>query len=996
MRWRWWILTVLLLPVVAAAAPADGISHHMQRWTQAQGAPLSSYDIAQTPDGLLWFGNIGGLFDFDGVRFRRRDAVYGHRLPANNINRVKALGNSLLLGYQTGGVTLLSPGRSRDWRPGEDGLPAGSVGGFAVDADGGILVGTTTGIARLSGGRWHRLRGNAGNTGTQYLAFDRDGTLWAKTNNVLHARVRGSDTFHGVAKMPDAGNPMLVDGRLTIAVRGRGFLELSGTGRHRPLAVETPGRYSDPLFSGPGGTLWTMRKDGVVRLEARHDGTLRAAELFDSGGDIARLVVASTIDREGNLWVSTLGGVERYRPHRIRRAALPDQMAQFLAQRGIGDEMWIGGSLGVVQRIGADGARGTLPLVGASAIHRTGADLVWAGNEQQLCAVRTAARRCWPLPPPLRGNDVQAITVDRAGRVWVSVVRFGLFRFDGARWVRDGGLAGMPAITPVTMLTGASGRTWIGYTEGRLGELTEAGIRMLPAAGRTIGNVLAMHEAGGRLLVGGDNGAGWLDGDTVRPLRPARTDALRGVAGIVQDRAGDLWLHGAEGLMHIAADELAAWFADPARQPEWEMFDFADGLLGQVAQLRPLPSLALGHDGRIWYATASAAGWIDPAAIHRNPLPPTVLIRSLRTPRGEHAAVDGAPLPERTTEIDIAFTATALSIPERVRLRYRLQGVDSGWREVEHERQAHYTNLAPGSYRFDVIAANEDGVWNRSGATLAFTIAPTVWQSTWFRAACAAALALAGWLAYRWRLAAATRLVAERAAARIDERERIARSLHDNLLQAVHALMLHCQVALLRLRNGTPAAGALEKALADADALVASTRDEVMALRGETTPDELLAGLRATVEALDPDAAGRLHVAFAGRAVALRGEAALEIGHVLREAALNSCRHAHASRIVVRLRLGPRALEGSVCDDGRGIDRTVARRGRVGHWGIVGMRERIGRLGGTLDIGAAPAGGTLVTFRIPAHAAYADIGRSTSGRLRAFVLRALALRIRGR
>lgn len=966
MRWCCWVLT-WLLPLCAAA---QGVTHHMQRWTQAQGAPLAAFSLAQTADGLLWFATASGLFEFDGVRFRRHDALYGHALASSNINRVAAHGNVLLIGYQTGGATMLAPGLARDWKAGKDGLPTGTLTGFAIGGDGTVYAATSKGIVRLKDGGWQRLPGNGGSAAVSYLRFDRDGVLWATIGNALYARLPGSDTFRHVTELLASGDPMIVDGRLAIWAPGRGFLVLSGSGRHRLLAVEQMRKYGDPLFSGAGGTLWTMREDGLARLEARADGVLRAAEVFDSGGDVARAVLESMIDREGNLWVTTMGGVERYRPHRLRRAQLPGSMTQMVAQPGVGEEMWVGGFGAPVQRMGTPGPRRTIPVDNLTAIHRAGADQAWIGNHERLCMAGPAAHRCWPLPDGARGHDVQAITQDRAGHVWVTVSRLGLFRFDEGRWLPNGGLSGMPRVSPITMLTGSSGRTWFGYTRGRIGELGENGVRMLPeTATGAIGNVLSMHEHGGRLLAGGDNGVAWLDGDAARPLRPARGEGFRGVAGIVADRNGDLWLHGTGGLFHVTAKELAAFFATPSRPVESELFDFADGLLGQVSQLRPLPALAVGHDGRIWYATASQAGWIDPAAIPRNPLPPTVLIRGLRTPRGDYPAAGGVALPERTTELDVSFTATALSIPERVRLRYRLHGVDAGWREVEHERQAHYTNLGPGSYRFDVIAANEDGVWNTRGATLAFSIAPTFWQTAWFRALCAAAAALLAWLAYRWRLAAATRLVNERAAARIAERERIARSLHDDLLQAVHGLMLQCQAAQ-QLAGEAPAARALDKALADADKLVASTRDEVMALRDEALVDELLAGVRATVETLEPGAAGKLRIDTAGHAVPLRGEAAAEIAHVLREAALNGYRHGQAGSIVLSLRFGASTLEGAVQDDGRGIDPCMAREGRTGHWGIVGMRERIARLGGTLDIGPAPRGGTLVRFRIPAHAAY--------------------------
>jgi signal transduction histidine kinase len=366
----------------------------------------------------------------------------------------------------------------------------------------------------------------------------------------------------------------------------------------------------------------------------------------------------------------------------------------------------------------------------------------------------------------------------------------------------------------------------------------------------------------------------------------------------------------------------------------------------------------------------AGAGWLDPLAMPRNGRAPGVLIRSLRAGGRDYPAADGLHLPEGTRTVELAFTATALSIPERARLRYRLEGVDPDWRDVQHERAASYTNLAPGNYRFQVIAANEDGVWNTAGAAIVFDIAPAFWQTAWFRALGAAAGIFMLGLLYRWRLAVAARRATERANARLEERERIARSLHDTLLQAVQGLVLRFQAEVMRMPPDSPSAAVLDTALADADRLIASTRDEVMALRRVPRAAELLDELRAAVSTLAPGSDHLLRCELRGEARALRGEAAGEIFCALREAAVNSVRHAQATRIAIVLHFLPGALEASVVDDGVGIDRKVAQSGRAGHFGLVGMRERVRHLGGRITVTAAPGGGTAVRIRIPARAAY--------------------------
>jgi signal transduction histidine kinase len=307
-------------------------------------------------------------------------------------------------------------------------------------------------------------------------------------------------------------------------------------------------------------------------------------------------------------------------------------------------------------------------------------------------------------------------------------------------------------------------------------------------------------------------------------------------------------------------------------------------------------------------------------------------------------------------------------------LKYRLQGVDSDWQEVQRERRAHYTNLAPGRYRFQVIAANEDGVWNQHGATLQFEIKPALWQTNWFRVLLALLLVLLMAALYRWRMLTVRRRAEDRAAALIEatlqERSRIARSLHDNLLQAVQALLLRFHTLQGRVQQEPDLQERLNQVLLHAEQLVESTRDEVVALRSDTLRDDLFVALRKAVAATLPAAERLLAFSIAGVARPLREEVAGELYYVLREAVWNSARHAQASRIGVELRFGAAALEASVADDGVGL-RDDCPLAADGHWGITGMRERVQRIGGAIEIGAGATGGVTVRVTIPAALAYA-------------------------
>ncbi len=962
------------LAAAQACAAADGRTFERRRWSQADGAPQTAVALAQTDDGLLWFGTAAGMYTFDGVRFERTGAVYRGQLRSDNIACMQALPGGLAVGYVFGGMSLFSKTGVTHYLPGRE-LPGGSITALATDSRGTVFAGTSTGVMRLREGRWEAVgAGSAPAESPMYVSVDSDDTVWAvfnysyQSDYSYYAMPRGSRHFRRVFGAPMAGTTK-IGGRQVVMLPGDRYVELAAGAPPRRLALHKPRLYDDLLLGGPAGTLWTSREDGFVRLARRADGVLEPAETFDRPAGMARYTTASLLDREGNLWVATLDGVERYRRHRLSRLSGSGSGVNWLAMPGLGDEVWYGPANGPLMRLAADGSSRPTGLASANAVLRAAPDHVWVATSDALWEWHGARRIRYALPGADKwGVEVQALAMDGQDRLLASLIRKGLWRFEDGRWTRDDRTRGIPDPTPISMLTTAQGRTWLGFTNGRLGELTATGIRLWPAPLPT-GNVLSMLEYRGRLFVGGERGVSWLDGDRARPLLLRQAGAMLGVAGMAADSRGNLWLHGLDGLHRIAADALAGAFVAPGDPVDGELFNFEDGLRGQVGQMRPLPALAAAR-GRIWFATVAQAGWLDPLAIPRNPRAPDVLIRSLHAGGRDYPAVDGVKLPERTTSLDVAFTATALSIPERARLRYRLDGVDAGWRDVQHERSASYTNLAPGSYRFHVIAANEDGVWNAAGAVLRFDIAPALWQTAWFRVLCVVAGLVVMALLYRWRLAIAARRATERATARMEERERIARSLHDTLLQAVQGMVLRFQAEVWRMPPESPSAAALDAALSDADRLIASTRDEVMALRRVPQAAELLDELRAAVATLAPGSDHLLHFALQGEPRRLRGETAGEIFCALREAAVNSVRHARAGRIAVELRFLPRVLEASVTDDGIGIEREVAQSGRSGHFGIVGMRERIGHLGGRIAVTPAPGGGTVVRIRIPARAAY--------------------------
>jgi signal transduction histidine kinase len=456
------------------------------------------------------------------------------------------------------------------------------------------------------------------------------------------------------------------------------------------------------------------------------------------------------------------------------------------------------------------------------------------------------------------------------------------------------------------------------------------------------------------------------DGARFLPLAVA-SGPLRGVTGIVETADGDLWLNGIGGVRHVRAAEIQSAMRDPRYVASDERFDFHDGLPGEPPQLRPLPSAIQGTDGRLWFLTTSSVAWLDPAHIRRNPIPPPVEIRALAAGGRQYRPLGRVDLPPRTTALQIGYTALSLGVPDRVQFRYRLIGSDTTWVEAGRRREAFYTNLGPGSYRFQVIAANEDGVWNEVGAAFELAIPPTVTQSRWFLAVWMAALGGLVWLVYLARVRQIAGGLRARYQAALVERTRIAQDLHDTLLQGFTGITLQLR-AIQRVLAQRPqeSAEALKGVLASADTALRDARHMIWDMRAVELEGQDLADALEHAARTMTGSATELVLTVTGhrRGLPLAVETtALRIG---REAVLNAVKHAAPGRVKVDLEYWPRVLTLRVSDDGTGIAQEAMEAAARGeHWGLAGMRDRAQRAGGTLEISSEPGRGTVVSVSLP-------------------------------
>lgn len=986
------LLAILALALCgrAGAAPLPPWTGDLQHtsWTREDGAPSAVYSMTQDAAGMLWFAANDGLYSFDGVRFVRNDEVFGHKLRSPLTMAVAADGDAIWVSYQFGDVSRFERGAVHHY-VGEDSPPT-TVLRFGRTPDGVMWASSGTGMHRLEGKRWVDVGPSAGLPNGRPHGFSvlADGSLLVYCADGIYRGAPASDAggrrFVKVLDQPLLGNGYpRPDGKVVIKPRARGLrLFDPASGRAAPLALHNGGA---PLLGYEGdarGGLWVSTGDAVQLL----DGQGKVVRLFSTAAGFTDGIVNATLhDREGNLWFTTANGVDRVRQARLSTVALPPGFVPALSVTpGDSGAVWIGNT----DRTGAfdfasfvlapDGRRRTTAITDVSASHRAPDGTLWFGNNASLWRVRDGATRRWPLPPALAGRSVQAMTTGADGALWVSVIGHGVHAFRDGAWSKGGGRAALAGPTAVTLATDRQGRTWFGYTDNHIAILDGDTLRHYgPRQGLAIGNTLAIVPGRAGVWIGGDRGLAWFDGERFVALDERGGRGFRGVSGIVERADGELWLHDTGGLARVTAADLARALEAPGAGVAAERFDHLDGHRGMPAQMQPLPSLVQAGDGRLWFATSSIVGHVDPARIVRNPRPPTVMVSAIRTDGGSHAPAPGLVLPARTTRLEIDFTATALSMPERVRFRYRLVGQDAHWREASGARQAVYTNLAPGDYLFEVAAANEDGVWSPQPARAALRIEAAWTQTLWFRLACALGLLAAAWLLHRWRLARVAARLREKMLVRTRERERIARTLHDTFLQSVQALVLRMHVLMGRLPADSGMRGEVEEVLARAEDVIEEGRQRVRQLRVPGVRHGCL--LQALADA-GRDMAAASGVAYTqqvtGAARALDPEIEDELFTIGREALSNAFHHARATRVALALDYGADRLRLAVSDDGHGIAADILTSGaREGHWGLPGMRERARLAGGVLDIDSTPAG-TVVNVCIPVTTAYQGMRRA--------------------
>ncbi len=982
---------VVMASSASALDPARTIAQlRHSRWTLGDGAPGNIRAIAQGRDGYLWLGTATGLYRFDGITFERIVPVDQDRYRSPQITALLAARNGdIWVGYDFGGISVVRGGVLRDANP----WPAvGGVTTIVEGRDGAIwVVGNsvdTMSLAHLSAGRWTKFGARQGvpERGVGDLLSTAGGIYLSHASRLLRLTPGGSrfeDAGAGRDGVPDDAYVALAQDRRGTIWRRTGTLVEAverDPRRYRIGRATTPYVLERSLFDRDGN-LWITGQDaGLWRISAsalQHPGTPGSVASFtESQGLTAALTLAVLEDREGNIWVGTESGLDRFSPSNIVQPRQTEAIVSGFV---------VGGGGG-----GGGGGAQNLFIAGLSGVYRIGRSgvpvLIFArpdigvmcGDGRRLLVIGMEGKYLLDLDhagnvaraTPVTGPLSITCAMDTHDVFWTGIDT--LYRLVGRRLLPYGAPAGTPKGTVHRIRSDGAG----GVVFGRIGQgvsRLRQGIETLLWRSRdqVTGRTTTWLPVGQGLLVVGDQGLALYDGTRrLVSLRDRTYPFLAGLTGLLQTADGSTWVIGANGIVRMPTSSLDAAFAHPGLPIPHERFGYQEDFR---ARSNMVEANDIGQDaaGRLWFATNRGLTMIDPARLFRNRLPPVVQIRSLVAGGVDRPATDATiALPPGTNHVQIRYTALSLANAVANRFRYRMAGIDPDWIDAGEAREALYTNLGPGEYRFQVIAANNDGVWNRRGATLTFEIAPRFYQTHAFAAACIVVAGTLVWLLYRRRL----RIVAERTRGRFEaqiaERERIARELHDTLLQGFQGLMLRFQSVVEQLPKGDRARISLESALERADDVLLDGRDRVRFLRETMEPVALPALLTAIAEeTVAPPLTWDLDVE--GVLWPVCAPVADEIAQIVREALANAVRHAQADRLVVAIRSSADRLVITVTDDGIGIPRDIRETGhRPGHYGLIGMRERATAMGGTLAIQSDIGSGTEIRVTVPARIAY--------------------------
>jgi ligand-binding sensor domain-containing protein/signal transduction histidine kinase len=965
-----WLLMGAAGCAVAQSGALAGYTRHV--WQAADGLPEQTVQaFAQTPDGFLWIGTTGGLVRFDGVHFMVFDRQNTPALRENNVFCLMvSRDGALWIGTEGGGLVRYAHGEFRSWTA-RDGLSNDFVRALTEDAQGNIWAGTDNGLLRFEDDRFVRMDGTGAVPALAvhaiYLA--REGNLWVggskllrfNGNNVTEFTMRGETSQNRVKSIVQTQ-----DGTMWVGT-------VSGLNRM------APGRKGFERVSGIAGTVRVLRQtaDGVLWI-----GTIGQGAYEYRTGSLKPITAPASLpsntvlnffeDDEKNLWIGTQSGMLRLTQAEVSIVSLPkanDSDFGTIYQDRDGS-FWIGSTL--LFRL-KDGAVTPEALPGMGGVHvrnvfrdRSGA--LWVGTDGDgVYRIAEGHTTHLTTRDGMSNNFVRAMTQDRDGSMWVTADE-GLnhILWEGARphvvsyQMRDG----LAYFSTRALLEDHNGDLWIGTDRG-VSHLHNGGF-LFDAATKLLAQmkIWAIHEdVDGGLWFGTRNNGlfRYRDGKIVQF---SAADGLPGNAiyQILEDGAGHLWISGPNGVSMLSRHELDAQAESSPRHLALTSYSTADMAANTEIYGGTQSSGCITAAGDVWFP--SNLGPIHILSRQRQPLPPPPLLIQAVVTDGRPVTMNGpVVLRPGNGRLEVAFTPIRLGSQDGLRFRYMLDGFEKSWSTTTSARTADYTNLPAGRFRFRVQTFEVSNPGAVSEASIVIVQRPLFYRTWWFIAACVALIALLIYASYRYRV----RHVRARFEAVLEERSRLAREMHDTVIQGCTGVSAVLEALSMNGSKDGADASLMDFARLQLRSTIDEAREAIWNLRQESDAGSLGEKLESMTRQVGSEFQVPVAWSMSGTPFPVTEPVAHDLLMVAREAVCNSMLHGHATHVDVALTYKSGELVLDLVDDGCGFDPQQMEGGNGHHFGLKGMRERIERSSGEFRLSSAPGQGVHIEVQVPRH-----------------------------
>jgi signal transduction histidine kinase/ligand-binding sensor domain-containing protein len=985
---------VILVPVFSSALePSKKITQYVNdAWENLP--PLAGWvnSIYQTRDGYLWIGTDEGLAKFDGVRF-----TFFNRTNTRDFE-----------GRRNAVLTILEDRQGILW--------IGTHGGMNIIRNNHVEQFPIEGISRI-------LCQVIDEQGTHWIGTDRG--LMKRNSQGTFTLIKGMD--HTAVFSLKASRGVLWAGTLSgiYEMKGENIAPLSGQD-------EMKIRPAWGLAEGSDGTLWIGTQDGLVfwkngvlapypdarlgkwMITALYEDRNQNIWVGTYGGGLFRInsqgvetfstqqglvqdfVISISEDKEGSLWIGT-GGLNRLKDGAFVTYSVLEGLSGKLATPILEQPdgvMWIGTDKGLNRMENGKFTTYTtengLPSNVVNSLWFDRKNRLWVGTLHGLCIFQDNQFRTLTIDNGLVSNHVKALYEDHLGRIWIGTISgINWYENDTIKTYMDGNHPWRGAVN--TFYEDSRGDFWFGSNRG-LTRIHEGNTIKYTIRDGLLDNLVLtiMEDDEQTLWIGTDQGLNHLQNGKFQSF--ASKDGLfqDRIYQILEDQQKTFWMSSNFGIFSVPRIQFDQYLKKEIPSLKCTVYGPENGMRSSEATGAFQPAGWKSHDGSLWFPTTNGVVRVHPDHLIKNQVKPVARIEEIYVDQQPVQLASSLTVPPGKTNYEFRYTGLSLFIPSKVLFKYKLEGVDRTWVDAGNRRTAFYTNIPPGDYIFRVLAANNDGIWSQSAASLPVSVLPYFYQRKSFKALFIGLMIALAFFIVRIRVrsllnqkealevrvqerVAAIRQKAEETAV-LEERYRIAQELHDNVAQSIAAMIVHLEHAMkLMERSQSQAVSQIRTACELGRSSLEETRRSVFALHPLLLErGDLFEALQRIVQQMSVDTSIPVRCELNGRRRVLSKEIELNVLRVAQEALANALKHSDAHRIDVRLTFDDSFVELEVHDDGKGFDsRDLERYSQFG-LGLSGMQQRAQKIGAKLSIQSEMKRGSTIILAVQLQSVYKD------------------------